>query len=221
MTELDSAQYLEPRRNRERDVAGEERRALRMAVGPRGFGEGGRNAGDDGAPCRKYGSANRRIERDVDGDRLRRHGTSAGQRHEHGTQQERETISHADKVPREAGCRSLGAGAMLCGTVAFPMPAPSLLTSSFQRFFRTAAAGGVLLVGCAAVALVLANSPWADSYHHVWQTPITLSAGGHALTLTAHQLINDGLMAIFFLLVGLEIKREVLVGELASLRQAA
>ena len=94
-------------------------------------------------------------------------------------------------------------------------------TSPFQEFFRTEAAGGALLVACACAALVVANSGWAEAYHRLLATTITIAAGGHALSLSVHQGINDGLMAIFFLLVGLEIKREALAGELASLRHAA
>jgi NhaA family Na+:H+ antiporter len=94
-------------------------------------------------------------------------------------------------------------------------------TSPFQEFFRTEAAGGALLVACACAALVVANSAWADAYHRLLATTIVVAAGGHTLSLTAHQWINDGLMAVFFLLVGLEIKREALAGELASPRHAA
>jgi NhaA family Na+:H+ antiporter len=94
-------------------------------------------------------------------------------------------------------------------------------TNPFQEFFRTAAAGGAVLVACACAALVVANSAWADSYQHLLATNLVIAAGEHRLSLTVHQWINDGLMAVFFLLVGLEIKREALAGELASLRQAA
>jgi NhaA family Na+:H+ antiporter len=94
-------------------------------------------------------------------------------------------------------------------------------TSPFQEFFRTEAAGGAVLVACAGAALIVANSAWADAYHRLLATTIAVAAGGHELSLTVHQWINDGLMALFFLLVGLEIKREALVGELASPRQAA
>ena len=94
-------------------------------------------------------------------------------------------------------------------------------TSPFQEFFRTEAAGGALLVACACAALAVANSPWADAYDRLWATTIAIAGGGHTLSLTAHQWINDGLMAVFFLLVGLEIKREALAGELASPRHAA
>ena len=95
------------------------------------------------------------------------------------------------------------------------------VTRSFQRFFKTEAAGGALLVACACAALVAANSAWATAYHNLWAATITVGGAGHALSLTIHQWINDGLMAIFFLLVGLEIKRELIAGELSSPRQAA
>ncbi len=94
-------------------------------------------------------------------------------------------------------------------------------TSPFQEFFHTEAAGGALLVACACAALLVANSGWADAYHRLLATTITIAVEGHGLSLTVHQWINDGLMAVFFLLVGLEIKREALAGELASPRQAA
>jgi Na+:H+ antiporter, NhaA family len=67
---------------------------------------------------------------------------------------------------------------------------------------------------------MLANSPLADAYERLWQVRLTVGIVGHSLSLTLHQWINDGLMAVFFLLVGLEIKRELIVGELASVRKA-
>jgi NhaA family Na+:H+ antiporter len=95
------------------------------------------------------------------------------------------------------------------------------LTSPFQEFFRTEAATGALLVACAGCALLVANSAWAGAYHQLWATPMAVGAGEYRMSLTLHQWINDGLMSVFFLLVGLEIKREALAGELASPRQAA
>ena len=95
------------------------------------------------------------------------------------------------------------------------------VTAPLQRFMRTAAAGGLVLLACAAIAMVWANSPWAHSYQALWETPFMLGMGDVTTKLTLHVVINDGLMAVFFFLVGLEIKREVLVGELASIRQAA
>jgi len=91
----------------------------------------------------------------------------------------------------------------------------------FQRFFRTETAGGSVLLLFGIAALALANSPLAGSYAGIWRIPLTVGIVDHSLSLTLHQWINDGLMAVFFLLVGLEIKRELVVGELASVRKAA
>src|SRR5712691_1206573 len=100
-------------------------------------------------------------------------------------------------------------------------PADSRPTNPFYEFFRSEAAGGALLVVCACAALAVANSRWAAAYVNVLATTIALDGAGHVLSLTVHQWINDALMAVFFLLVGLEIKRDALVGELASPRHAA
>lgn len=91
----------------------------------------------------------------------------------------------------------------------------------FQGFIHNAAAGGVLLLAAAVIALIWANSPWGDAYRDLWETRVTIGAEGFGLTKSLHHWINDGLMVIFFFVVGLEIKRELLVGELASPRQAA
>lgn len=91
----------------------------------------------------------------------------------------------------------------------------------FQRFFSTSAASGLVLLATTVIAVAWANSPWAAAYHHLWETPVTIGAPAFGLTLSLHGWVNDALMAVFFFLVGLEIKREVLVGELASRRTAA
>ena len=90
----------------------------------------------------------------------------------------------------------------------------------FQRFFRTETIGGLVLLFFGLSALVIANSPLAGTYSHLWETPLGLGIAHHELSLSLHQWINDGLMAVFFLLVGLEIKRELLAGELSSVRHA-
>jgi NhaA family Na+:H+ antiporter len=95
------------------------------------------------------------------------------------------------------------------------------LMRPIQAFTRLEAAGGILLIVCTIVALVWANSPWAASYFHLWHINVTFGFGGAQLSEELHFWINDGLMAVFFLLVGLEIKREALVGELASFQKAA
>jgi NhaA family Na+:H+ antiporter len=94
------------------------------------------------------------------------------------------------------------------------------LSGAFHEFFQTEAAGGLLLVASAAVALFIANSGWAARYHSLLETTFTIAGGGDGLALTLHEWINDGLMTVFFLHVGLEIKRETIAGELAASRNA-
>ena len=91
----------------------------------------------------------------------------------------------------------------------------------FQRFFRTETLGGLVLLGFGLAALAIANSPLSEGYNHIWEIPLTVGIAPHELSMSLHEWINDGLMAVFFLLVGLEIKRELLAGELSSVRQAA
>jgi NhaA family Na+:H+ antiporter len=91
----------------------------------------------------------------------------------------------------------------------------------FQEFARIQASSGILLLVCTVLALIWANSPFAQSYNRLLGTYVTIGAEGFAIRETVLHWINDGLMAIFFFVVGLEIKREVLVGELSSLRKAA
>ncbi len=95
------------------------------------------------------------------------------------------------------------------------------LAKPFQEFAADAASGGIVLLICTAAALIWANSPWSASYHALWHTRVTVGFGDLSISESLSHWINDGLMAIFFFVVGLEIKRELLVGELASLRQAA
>jgi NhaA family Na+:H+ antiporter len=88
--------------------------------------------------------------------------------------------------------------------------------SALREFLDSEAAGGILLMAAAALALIAANGPWAEGYHHILHAPIGPELSrGHG-PMTAHLIINDGLMAIFFLLVGLEIKREFVDGRLSS-----
>lgn len=97
---------------------------------------------------------------------------------------------------------------------------------SFLSFLKHRVNGGMVLMIVAVLAMVVANSPWADAYHAFWSHPVSLQVGSfnlfshHGEPLTLMAFINDALMAVFFFSVGLEIKREVLVGELSSLRQA-
>lgn len=95
------------------------------------------------------------------------------------------------------------------------------LLNPIQEFMHAETSGGIVLIICTIVALVWANSSFAESYHHLWHTHIKLDFGGYILNYSLHHWINDGLMAIFFFVVGLEIKRELLAGELSSAKKAA
>jgi NhaA family Na+:H+ antiporter len=95
------------------------------------------------------------------------------------------------------------------------------LVRPFQEFASRETSGGILLLACTLVALVWANSPWAQSYAALWHTRLTIGLASFNLSKELHFWVNDALMAVFFFVVGLEIKRELLAGELASPRQAA
>ena len=95
------------------------------------------------------------------------------------------------------------------------------LMSPFQRFAAEEASGGILLLGCTVAALIWANSAFEHSYDVLWDTRLTIGFRHFLLDEPLHFWINDALMAVFFFVVGLEIKRSVILGELASFRQAA
>ncbi len=88
-------------------------------------------------------------------------------------------------------------------------------------FIHSQASGGIMLLAFTVIALVWANSPWGDTYRDLWHIQFSVQFGGESLSLDLQHWINEGLMAVFFLLVGLEIKREVLVGELSTAKLAA
>jgi Na+:H+ antiporter, NhaA family len=89
-----------------------------------------------------------------------------------------------------------------------------------QSFLKLQSASGILLFAFAVVALVWSNSPWSDSYDRLWQTTLSFGFGQAAASKTLLHWINDGLMTVFFFVVGLEIKREVLIGELSSMKKS-
>jgi len=90
-----------------------------------------------------------------------------------------------------------------------------------ERFLHVEAASGIMLLVAAVVALIWANSPWAASYEHLLHTPISVGVGGAVFAKPLHFWVNEGLMAIFFLVVGLEIRREIYEGELSDIRRAS
>ena len=92
--------------------------------------------------------------------------------------------------------------------------------SMLERFVHSETSGSMLLFGATVVALVWANSPWSAYYFKLWKLPLRI--GNRPLfSMDLHHWIDDGLMVLFFLVVGLEIKREIVKGELSSLRQAS
>jgi NhaA family Na+:H+ antiporter len=94
------------------------------------------------------------------------------------------------------------------------------ILTPLEEFIHHESAGSLLLMGCTVVALLLANSPLSGAYDRILHTHLTLQVGHWTLDHTLHHWVNDGLMALFFFVVGLEIKREVLVGDLSDVRAA-
>src|ERR1700761_5848670 len=88
------------------------------------------------------------------------------------------------------------------------------------EFFREQSISGFLLIIATVVAITTANSAYGNIFIHFWKTPIHLSASTFSLDFTVEQFINDGLMTIFFTVVGLEIKRELIEGELSTKEKA-
>ncbi len=91
---------------------------------------------------------------------------------------------------------------------------------SVANFIKNESAGGIVLFFAVLIAMLWANSPWHHTYHWVWDQQFTISFGGFELRNNLHHWINDGLMAIFFFVVGLELKREITVGQLSSVKQS-
>ena len=90
-----------------------------------------------------------------------------------------------------------------------------------ERFIRLQAASGIVLLVCAAIALTWANTRWGASYEALWNTQLELALGAWRLRMSLHSFVNDVLMAIFFFVIGLEVRREIYAGELSSMRRAA
>jgi len=99
-------------------------------------------------------------------------------------------------------------------------PVPRLVVQPLQSFLRQEQSGALLLIAAVAVALVWANSPWSASYQRVWSTRVSIAAGSNVLDVDLRDWVNDGLMTLFFFVVGLEIKRELVTGELRRPREA-
>src|SRR5210317_1660203 len=94
------------------------------------------------------------------------------------------------------------------------------VATPFEEFIHEETTSGLILMVCTIIAMFLANSFLHQAYEHVLHTELAISLGGLELRHTLHHWINDGLMALFFFVVGLEIKREVIVGEISDPRAA-
>jgi NhaA family Na+:H+ antiporter len=101
------------------------------------------------------------------------------------------------------------------------VPPPLRLPAPLREYLRNEAAGGVVLMVAAALALGWANSPWRAAYAALWETPLAVQVGRYGIEADLRRWVDDGLMTLFFLVVGLEIKRELVAGELATWRRAA
>ena len=92
--------------------------------------------------------------------------------------------------------------------------------SPIEEFVHKETSSGILLMVCAIAAIIIANSPLFPLYDRILHTTVTIGGGRFSLSYTLHHWINDGLMVLFFFIVGLEVKREILIGELSNFRQA-
>ena len=95
------------------------------------------------------------------------------------------------------------------------------LVSPLSRFLRIESSSGFLLLACAFAALIIANSPLADEYEAFWKSKVGFTVGGFTFYHSLRHLVNDGLMVLFFFVIGMEVKRELVEGTLADFRRAA
>ncbi|MEA1787432.1 Na+/H+ antiporter NhaA [Arenibacter sp. GZD96] len=89
-----------------------------------------------------------------------------------------------------------------------------------KHFMSNSTTSGIVLFSSALLALILTNSPWANAFHHFWENTFSIGFGKYMVSKSLHHWINDGLMAVFFFVVGLELKREIIAGELSNPKNA-
>ena len=99
-------------------------------------------------------------------------------------------------------------------------PIDKYLLIPMKRLNSSSTTSGILLFGSAVIALILANSPLKDAYHHFWEHTFTIGFSDFMVTKSLHHWINDGLMSVFFFVVGLELKREIMAGDLSKPKDA-
>ena len=94
------------------------------------------------------------------------------------------------------------------------------IVNPFQKHINKRTTSGIVLFSSAFIALIFSNSPWSTQFHHLWEIEFSIGFDGHAITKSLHHWINDGLMAVFFFVIGLELKREIIGGELKNPKNA-
>jgi Na+:H+ antiporter, NhaA family len=94
------------------------------------------------------------------------------------------------------------------------------LITPIQKFISNSTTSGIILFVSALIALIAANSPWAEEYHHLWEHKLSIGYDEFIISKDLHHWINDGLMAVFFFVIGLELKREIIAGELSNPKDA-
>jgi Na+:H+ antiporter, NhaA family len=99
-------------------------------------------------------------------------------------------------------------------------PVDIWIIDPLRRFMNNSATSGLVLFSSAILALILSNSPWAENYHAIWKHYLSIGYDEYVIKKDLHHWINDGLMAVFFFVVGLELKREIIAGELSNPRNA-
>lgn len=99
-------------------------------------------------------------------------------------------------------------------------PVDKWIINPMRRFLNNSTMSGIVLFSSAFVAMVLANSPWSEAFNQIWETKFFIGFGDFQINKSLHYWINDGLMAVFFFVVGLELKREIIAGELSDPKNA-
>lgn len=99
-------------------------------------------------------------------------------------------------------------------------PVDKWIIYPFQQFINNSTTSGIVLFSSAFLAIILSNSPWSHEFHEFWELEFSIGFDGHFITKNLHHWINDGLMAVFFFVVGLELKREIVAGELRDPKNA-
>lgn len=99
-------------------------------------------------------------------------------------------------------------------------PVDKWIINPIQRFINNSTTSGIVLFSSAFLAIILSNSPWSHEFHELWELEFSIGFDGHYINKNLHHWINDGLMAIFFFVVGLELKREIVAGGLRKPKSA-